>query len=258
MQAQADTHACLKHSHSWQLNCVLQGRPTTYFSYLQSFNSVQICQNWKKCQHTVGIWSFFFDLWVNLINVVITSDILRTHGSLWFITARLYSDRIVLNYWIENIEWGLICEVFLLPLNTIEMCGDSSESFGLKPDQPKQKNCNSSVWFDTEVLRSGNVSNQFILKWYCWEQQKKRETWSHCTQHRNVLSLAHSSVNSLLGPLAQRGVQGCKEINQQLTSHHLRSRFNSQDLAGSQCMRDMNSPEQTLFNSQAQKPSVEV
>lgn len=58
-----------------------------------------------------------------------------------------------------------------------------------------------------------------------------------------ALSLAHDSVNSLLGPLAQRGVQGCKEINQQLTSsHHFRSCFNSQ-----KTRRDTNNPLQTLF-----------
>lgn len=85
-----------------------------------------------------------------------------------------------------------------------------------------------------------------------------KKAWSHCTQHRNVLSLAHSSVNRLLGPLAQRAVQGCMEINQQLTSHHLRSCFNNQDLAGSQRMRDRSSPEQILFDSQVQELSAEV
>lgn len=53
-----------------------------------------------------------------------------------------------------------------------------------------------------------------------------------------VLSLAHSSVNSLLGPLPQRGVQGCIKINQQLTRHHLRSGSGSPDLTGSQQGRE--------------------
>lgn len=35
-----------------------------------------------------------------------------------------------------------------------------------------------------------------------------------------ALSLTPRSVNSLLGPLAHRGVQGCSKINQQLTRHH--------------------------------------
>lgn len=70
-----------------------------------------------------------------------------------------------------------------------------------------------------------------------------------------ALSLAHGSVNSLLGPLAQRGVQGCMEINQQLTSsHHLRSRFDSQDLAG----RDTNNPEQTSLNPQVESPQQKM
>lgn len=84
------------------------------------------------------------------------------------------------------------------------------------------------------------------------------KAWSHCTHHRNVLSLAHGSVNRLLGPLAQRAVQGCMEINQQLTSHHLRSCFNSQDLDGSQCMRDRSCPEQILFSSQVQELCAEL
>lgn len=52
----------------------------------------------------------------------------------------------------------------------------------------------------------------------------------HTAQKLLALSLAHGSVNSLLGPLAHRGVQGCAEINQQLTSRHLRSHFKSQNL----------------------------
>lgn len=77
------------------------------------------------------------------------------------------------------------------------------------------------------------------------ERKGKKRRLSHTAFGTEMLalSLEHSSVNSLLGPLAQRGVQGCREINQQLTSHSLRS-----------CMRDMNSPEQTLFNSQVDNP----
>lgn len=72
-----------------------------------------------------------------------------------------------------------------------------------------------------------------------------------------VLSLAHGSVNSLLGPLAERGVQGCREINEQLTSsHYLRSRFNSRGLAESQCRPEVNNPEQTL-NIQVKKHTAE-
>lgn len=65
-----------------------------------------------------------------------------------------------------------------------------------------------------------------------------------------ALSLAHDSVNSLLGPLAQRGVQGCMEINQQLAllTHHPSL---PTTLTGSECMTDMNNPKQTLFNSRA-------
>lgn len=64
----------------------------------------------------------------------------------------------------------------------------------------------------------------------------KRLGHTALTTEMLALSPAHSSVNSLLGPLAHRGVQGCREINQQLTSYGLRS-----------CMRDMKSPEQTCF-----------
>lgn len=73
-----------------------------------------------------------------------------------------------------------------------------------------------------------------------------------------ALSLAHGSVNSLLGPLAQRGVQGCMEINQQLTSsHHFRSRFDSQDLTGSERGRGTNNPVQTSFLPSSGKPAAE-
>lgn len=89
-----------------------------------------------------------------------------------------------------------------------------------------------------KVLISWNTSRQFMMKRYCWGQQKsikKRPGHTARSTEMLALSLAHCSVNSLQGPLPQRGVQGCMEINQQLTSsHNLRSRFNSQDLAGSE------------------------
>lgn len=102
----------------------------------------------------------------------------------------------------------------------------------------------SSVYSVIWVFRSWITSNKFMLKRYCWEQQKekrKKERLGHTTCSKEML--AHGSVNSLLGPLAQRGVQGCMEINQQLTSsHHLRLRF-QQPRPESQCSWE---PDSTL------------
>lgn len=92
-----------------------------------------------------------------------------------------------------------------------------------------------AYWFGIKVLISGNISSKFRLKWYCWGQQKRwgeeEEGWA--AHKRQPLSLTRCSVNSLLGPLAQRGVQGCTKINQQLTRHQHRSRSSSPGLAGS-------------------------
>lgn len=70
------------------------------------------------------------------------------------------------------------------------------------------------------------------------KREKKGLGQTACSTEMLALSLAHCSVNSLLGPLAQRGVQGCIEINQQLTSsHHLGSRL-QQPRPGSQCGKE--------------------
>lgn len=87
------------------------------------------------------------------------------------------------------------------------------------------------------------------LYWNDTAENSRKKKACHTARRTEMLalSLAHGSVNSLLGPLAQRGVQGCIEINQQLTSshHHQVTLQQPKDLAGNQ---DTKTPEQTLFN----------
>lgn len=88
-----------------------------------------------------------------------------------------------------------------------------------------------SVTGHTSQIRSWDVSSTFMLKWYLLrsankQTTKKKKRSSHGARSTEMLALSSARVNSLLGPLAQWGVQGCLEINQQLTSsHHSRSRF---------------------------------
>lgn len=88
------------------------------------------------------------------------------------------------------------------------------------------------------------------------KRKKKRLGHSAHNPEMLALSLAHGSVNSLQGPLAQRGVQGCREINQQLVSSHcLGSCFNSLDLVQSEILCD--NPEQNLVEPSNRSHSAE-